>query len=85
MNLLTKIWISISIILLGIIILKLLDAQVSLKYEVSEPRAILGDNKDIVHREKELQSGIIWLWVVFSYVLISIFGFIKYIRTKNKV
>jgi hypothetical protein len=79
MKIFVRIWIAFSLVLFGIICLKIYDCHVSLKYEVDEPRIMFGDKESIVDRQNDLQAKITWLWITLSYVLISIFVSVKYL------
>lgn len=79
MKIIIKVWILISVILVAYFILRLLDMNVSLKYEVYEPRAILGGSKSIDEREKSITGGITLIYIGICYVTLVIIGCIKFL------
>ena len=79
MKLFVRIWIILSVVFICVIILKIFDCQVSLKYEVDEPRIMSDDSESVRFKEGELQDKIRWLWITFSFILVSIFVSIKYL------
>lgn len=84
MKIAIRVWIIISIILLAYLVLKLVDANVSLKYEVYEPRTMLGGNESIDEREKSIRSGITMLSIAIGYVILVIIGCVKFLRIIKK-
>lgn len=77
MKIFSKIWIVISFIVLALIILNLINAYISLKYEVEEPKS-LGKISDILlEKEKHLKQLIFWFWVLLCFIIGNILVVIK--------
>lgn len=84
MKTIIRIWTIVSILLVVFLILKIIDANVSLKYEVYEPRAILGESKSIDDRERSIAAGIKMLYIAVVYVSFVILGCIKFLGIVKK-
>lgn len=70
MKIISKIWLLISVVALAIIALNLINAYVSLKYEVDEPKSLGKISDALFEKEKHLKQLIFWFWI-FLCVLIG--------------
>ena len=73
MKMVLKIWMAISIVL------KLLDAYVSLKYEIDEPKAMDKISEALLDKERTIRKLIFWLWTIGVYLIGNIMVLIKFL------
>ncbi|WP_146151581.1 hypothetical protein [Dyadobacter jiangsuensis] len=72
MKIVSKLWIAVSLMLLLIVASKLLDAYVSLKYEVEEVHVSSQLNEAVIDKKKLLDQMIVGLWSAATYLLVNI-------------
>jgi len=83
MKILFRILLVLSIILFAFVAWGLLDAYVSLKYEVDEPRAMNKTGEELQIKAQYLHQFITWLWVGISYIFMIILICIRALLSKQ--
>lgn len=76
-----RIWVIVSLLFIAFLLLKIVDYNVSIKYEVEDARFFnSGGNELIDNKEESLENKITFVYVVISMLIINIYYSVKYLR-----
>jgi len=76
-----RIWVIVSLLFISFLLLKIVDYNVSIKYEVEEARFFYSGGSELIDNKEELlQNKITFVYVVISMLIINIYYSVKYLR-----
>ena len=72
MKTLNKIWLFLSFIIIAFIIINLINAYISFKYEIEEPKSMGLISDILLEKEKHLRQLIFWFWLFLIIIIVNV-------------